>query len=258
MANPDFIHRAARAPDVNVIGNKAPLLIVTASLFACGGAADTLLAASMAGSPATSLPASPLARCLAYAPGTQFTMSDGTRWHIIAAPFQGQAAIGAAQMGDDERLVGAQFYTIDASDFQLLGDVVFASPDSHASATVYFPGYRIPVTLAQGASVQLRGMSTTYTFGLPGVAPEIRHVQQASAITFIGQENLQLGGQAFPAACKLKSEGDSVDDGLHWAQQVWIAQGYGVIQREDIDGEGKAIPGSRHELTQVISPRAPQ
>ena len=228
------------------------LLVMTASLFACGGAADAMRAGTLA-MPLTT----PLARCLAYAPGTQFAMSDGTRWHIIAAPFQGQPAFGAAQMREDDSLVGAQFYVSDALDFRLLGDVVFESPGSNASATAYFSGYRIPITLAQGASVQLRGMTTTYSFAAPGAEPEIIHAQQASTLTFLGLESLELGGHAFATTCKLKSEGDSGDDDLHWSQVVWIAQGYGVIQREDFDRDGNAVSGSRYQLTHIISARTP-
>ncbi len=202
---------------------------------------------------------SAFADCFSYVPGTRFDMSDGTKWLIVAEGFQGQAAFGAAQLREDGTRVGTQYYAIESGYFRLLGDSAEDLAGELRSTSAYFSDYRIPLRLSPGASVHFNGVSTTEnTRASSDDVVDITSSQQRSKITYLGQETLQLGGHTFTQACKLLSVGysvDSLDADEHrgWANVLWFASGYGVIQSEDIDEQGRAVPGSLHQLVKIIT-----
>lgn len=201
------------------------------------------------------------ADCFSYAPGIRFAMTNGTKWLIVEEAFQGQAAFGAAELRDDGTRVGTQYYAIESGQIRLLGDSATDIAGTTSSTSVYFNDYRIPLTLALGASVYFSGLSTTTNTPEPfDTAVDIHMTQQRSKITYLGQETLHLGGHTFTDVCKLESAGSSVDshdadNAVNWAQLLWVARGYGVIQSEDIDVQGRAVPGSRNQLMKIIAAR---
>lgn len=188
-------------------------------------------------------------------------MSDGTNWLIVKEVFQGQAAFGAAQLRDDGTRFGTQYYAIESSHIRLLGDSVTDIAGATLSTSVYFSDYRLPLTLTAGEFVHFSGFSTTTSTAEPvATAVDIQTTQQLSKMTYLGQETLRLGGQTFTNACRFQSVGSSVDvhdadNALSWSQVLWFAQGYGVIQSEDIDVQGLAVPGSRNQLVKIIAAR---
>jgi len=252
------------------------ILTISLALSACGGGSDDAPSAAVTPSQSNTITTAPeqsvdpapqetvlaaettLHDCFTLSPGAKFAFSNGYQWLIVEEPFQGQIASGSVELRKDGSRFGVRFSKIEGNDFRFLGHIDYSDRGVYSSTQMYYPSAVIPLTLKVGESYESGGVNTRLNAPRPhSPVPEITTERITSKITYLGREDLVLGGHKFADVCKFQSEFTSVgieqpSDKYSDRSHVWIAKGYGLIQWEDVDALGAALPNTRDQLTKIL------
>lgn len=186
-------------------------------------------------------------------------MSTGYTWQNVDEAFQGRPAIASVELRADGTRFGAQFLAVDAEFIHLLGSIDYTDSGKLDSTITNSASNQFPATMLPGDSFNFSGTNTQVSVPVPPqTTSETKTKVETTALTYLSQENLLLGGHTFTNACKLKVESTTVDannpnNNHHFISNVWWAKGYGQIQSEDLDAQGVLVPGSREQLTKIIT-----
>jgi hypothetical protein len=212
--------------------------LIALFLTACGGGnADTASASS------TSVPA--FGDCFVLTPGVKFLKSNGYKELNVQETFEGQTAFGRVELRSDDTRFGAYYQTISGGFVHILGINDYTQQGAFAGKQVYSSGDQFPLDMTPGQTVQVAYTITT-TSAQTGTTSTSNKTDQ---LTFVGFENLTLGGHAFSNVCKLKAAG--VVSGQ--TDMAWFAKEYGVIKSESQDAQGVTVPGSAVTLTSIVT-----
>lgn len=189
--------------------------------------------------------ATTLGDCFALTPGTEFVKSDGYKKLVVQETFEGQSTYGSVELRSDDTRFGASYQTISGGYIHLLGVNQYDQGGIYNGKNVYSSSNQIPVDMTSGQTIQLNYTDTsTSTFDNTTTT-----TNRSYQFTFVGLENLVLGGKLFSNVCKVKiSNGSSSQSSVKW-----FAKGFGMIRSETQDATGVTVPGSRVELTSIVA-----
>lgn len=184
-----------------------------------------------------------LGDCFTWTPGTKFNKSNFFKTLIVQEAFEGQTAIGAADLRFDDSRFSVMYQAISGGAIHLLGLNQYDSTGALKSKVVYSAGAQMPADMTPGQSVQMNYTTTLTTTATNAVTT----ANISSQYTFAGLENLTLGGRTFSNACKVKE----VENGQVYV--TWFAKGFGAIHSERQDATGATVSGSQIELTSIVA-----
>ncbi len=189
-----------------------------------------------------------LGECFKWTPGTKYSMSDGSKQLIVQEAFEGQTVTGWMELRANDTRFGGAYVAVDNTYVRLLGGVDYDDKGVLSSKEVFSADARFPVDMAAGQTVRLSYVETKTDLR---PAPATTTTTITGQITFVGVEALTLGGRTFTDVCKIRVE--SSEGGTTFRSMVWVAKGFGNIRTEQLDAQGAAVPGTREELTAIIS-----
>lgn len=219
-----------------------------AALAACGGGGDDTPPA--VDPPAETLP--DLSACFTVKPGLRYTMTDtdpearSLHGEYLVEMFDGkprQAQVDYFGTTGTMRFF-ALYWSVEPDGVRLWGDYDHTPEGVRTTKSVY-TGFLVPRTLAPTQTVTIHYTDNNY-FTNGNVVPE----EQQETWTFEGHETLALAGRTFANACRIKT---SIGDHPEYGSTVmWVAPGFGPIQYQSIDADGKV--DSLSKLDTVTEP----
>jgi hypothetical protein len=217
------------------------LTIVAAVVAACGGGGSS---EQKAQAPNTLTAGPKIGDCFIWTPGTKYTKTNGYANLIVQEQFDGRQAIGAVELRSNGTRFGAEYTAVGDTDVQVLGVIDYDNNGAFNYQRVY-SGFTFPINLAPGQKVQ-RTVTVTETRATP---PSPAPTTQNEEWTFVGFENLTLGGRRFTDVCKVSSPSGSAGK----TYVAWFAKGFGNIKYETLDAQGALVPGDGAELEKIVS-----
>ena len=206
-----------------------------ATLAACGGGGDDCPPA--VDPPIETLP--DVGDCFTVKPGLRYTISDPDKTFVAKSALYTQEKFDGAvrpvqiEYFDVEGTSRAakHYFSIEADGVHFWGDYDYTPEGVQATKSVY-TGFLVPKTLAPGQTVSIPYTDNNY-FTNGGFLAEA----QQETWTFEGHETLTLAGRTFTNTCRIKIRYD--DQPILGTTIVWAAPGYGPIQYQLFDSEGK-------------------
>ncbi|MET3132040.1 hypothetical protein AAKU55_002310 [Oxalobacteraceae bacterium GrIS 1.11] len=235
-----------------------------ALLTACGGGSGPAPAATVASAaaapasatatPASAVPALPVSDsqtpaaskfsdCEQLTPGTKYTTSDGYSHVIGVEAFEGANVPADVEFHPNGSRDSVYYRTIDANFIHFLGNIQYTGTGVAVEHEAYSSGAQIPVDMKPG---QVLKFSYTKVMTQPSAAPLTTNV--TTTFTFVGFEDLTLGGHLFANTCKIMQTDEK---GL--TEVFWMAKGYGPIREDSFDAQGVPVPNRQVALTAITS-----
>ena len=190
-------------------------------------------------------PTASVAACFELKPGIKFLKSNDFKQLNTQETFEGVNAFAGVELRSDDTRSGARYQTISGGFVHLLGLYDYTQQGVLAGKAVYSSSAQIPLDFAPGQTVPLN-YTVTSTSNAVG-STSTKNVN--SSLTFVGFENLKLGGRVFANTCKIKLLESVAGD----AEVIWFAQGFGFIASETQNAQGATVTGSRVELVTVLA-----
>jgi hypothetical protein len=243
---------------LNRFAKHLPLLLISSVLLAsCGGGSSgastvatgtetTSNSNSNSDTSTNTTTATTLGDCYALTPGVKFVRTDGSKKQVVQETFEGQLAYSAVELRANDTRFGALYQTISGGYVHLLGIGQYDGSGNPSGKDVYSSQAQFSVGTPVGQTVNL-----SYTNTKTRTAPtnSVTTANETLQFTFVGLETLTLGGRTFTDTCKLSTP-DSV---AGRTQLLWVAKGFGTIRQETQDAQGAIVPGTRNELTSIVS-----
>ncbi|MDB5773686.1 MAG: hypothetical protein JWM42_4060 [Burkholderia sp.] len=207
------------------------LALVSSVLAACGGGG---------GASPTPLSGPKFGDCFIGTPGTRYTKTNGYSTLIVQEPFNGRAEVGEIELRSDGKRDFATYVAVGSTEVDIRG-FIFYDASGEVSSTEVTAGYNAPVNLAPGQKIQ-RVVTVTKSTPTQTNPPTTRNEE----LTFIGFENLTLGGRTFTDVCKFVmtgSGGEKVEN--------WFAKGFGNIKWVTVNASGTPIVSA--ELQTILA-----
>lgn len=227
----------------NTLFKLTAILATVSALGACGGGGGDSTSGTVT---TTSSPTAAFSDCFVLTPGTKFVLNDGYKMLVVQESFNGQMAYGYRELRSDDSTFGTTYMAKDDSYITILGNL-----DDSGSTNVY-TGYRFPASMSAGQTANITYSEVdTVIFPPPSPSPQtFTYNNQAASFTFVGFEDLMLGGKTFTNACKLSSpyHADATK-----TDYTWFAKGFGWIRGVVLDAQGNEVPGTRRELTSIVT-----
>jgi hypothetical protein len=177
-------------------------------------------------------------------PGTKYTKTNGYTNLIVQEQFNGRQALGEIELRSDGTRFGAEYIEVDNTDVQILGRIDYDGTGAFNYQRVY-AGFTFPINMAPGQTIQRTVTVTETSATPPSPAPTTENEQW----TFVGFENMTLGGRTFTNVCKLSSPSSTAGQ----KYVAWFAKGFGNIKYQTLDANGAVVPGDNVELQTIIS-----
>jgi hypothetical protein len=213
-------------------------------LAACGGGGGDSTTSGTLVTTVTPTPA--FSDCFVLTPGTKFVLNDGYKMLVVQEPFNGQTAYGYRELRPNDSTFGTTYMAKDDSYITLLGNL-----DDSGSTNVY-TGYRFPANMSAGQTANITYSEVDTVISPPPTpSPQtFTYNNQTASLTFVGFEDLTLGGKTFAHTCKISSPyyADATK-----TDYSWFAKGFGWIRRIVLDAQGNAVPSTLRELTSVVA-----
>jgi hypothetical protein len=231
-----------------ILSIKLPAILVsTAFIASCGGGGTS---SGQEGTPATNpstvTAAATFGDCFIWTPGVKYTRTDGSKILLVQEQFEGQTAISNMELRADDTRFGGAYLTVDNAHVQILGVNQYDSNGVFDGKDVNSSGNRLPVNMTPGQTVQL-----DYTQTSTSLTPtsSTTTTTETDRLTFVGFENLTLGGRTFANVCRIKSPNPNGTE----TSVTWAANGFGFIRSETQDAQGATVPGTRNELATIVT-----
>lgn len=229
------------------IASVPPIIGLCLALAACGGSDDS---PSTASHPPEAPP--DLGACFTVRPGLRYTMTStdpearSLHGEYLVEPFDGtprQAQVDYFGTTGDKRF-SALYWSVEADGLRFWGDYDH-TPEGVPTTKSVYTGYLVPKTLAPTQTVTVHYTDNNH-FTNGNVVPEA----QQETWTFEGHETLTLAGRTFSNACRIRNS--DPDHPEYGSYLVWAAPGFGPIQFQDFDADGKA--GALSKVETLVEP----
>lgn len=188
-----------------------------------------------------------VADCFQLTPGVKYSLSNGIHVEIELGQFEGQTAYKSKDTEPGTSFLRESFAVVTASYIEELGGNIYDANGVQKGKYV-FSGERIPFSVIPGQSIIVAGTNTTTYFN----PPETNYASGKLKKTFLGFEDVTLGGRLFKDTCKFKTEpGEPLAaNEIANPSTDWYAKGFGSI-RFDYLNEDQVT--ERTELVTVIA-----
>jgi hypothetical protein len=217
-----------------------------ALLAACGGGDDCPPAVDP---PTDTLP--DLSDCFTVKPGLRYTMTDtdpearSLHGEYLVETFDGtprQAQVDYFGTTGGKRFL-ALYWSVEPDGLRFWGDYDHTPEGVQTTKSVY-TGFLVPRALAPTQTVTIHFTDNNY-FTNGHFLPE----EQQETWTFEGHETLALAGRTFTNACRIRTSiGDHPEYG---STTMWVAPGFGPIQYQSFDADGKVDSLSKLDTVTV-------
>lgn len=188
-----------------------------------------------------------VADCFQLTPGVKYILSNGIHVEIELGQFEGQTAYKTKDTKPGTSFLRESFDVLTASYIGALGGNIYDANGVQKGKYV-FSGERIPFSIVPGQSIIVDGTTTTTYFN----PPETKFASGKLKKTFLGFEDVTLGGRLFKDTCKFRTESGEplAANEIASPSTDWYAKGFGAI-RFDYLNEDQVT--ERTELVTVIA-----
>jgi hypothetical protein len=211
-------------------------------LAACGGGGSSDPAPVTA--PATVAAVASFGACFELTPGVKFIQSNGFKKLVVQEVFEGSSAFGRADLRSDDTRMYVNYQAISGGFVHMLGVNEYDDKGVSDGKQVFSSSDQISVDLAAGQTAQLNYTETRTSNYAPTST-----TSRTESVTFVGFENLTLGGRVFADTCKFTAPASVAGQ----TNVTWLAKGFGAIRSEKQDAQRVLVAGSRIELTTIVS-----
>jgi hypothetical protein len=183
--------------------------------------------------------------CYRLTTGNKYELSDGTTHTIVSNTFDGKKKLKGDATYKDDELVSTAYRTVTKEYVEFAGRVT-------PTEKVTYTGYKIPATMKPGdtSDVEYKSDTIVNRDGSEPKKPVTKTFNEK--VTFVGVEDLTLGGKLFTGVCKIQIA--SPKGAYSFA---WIAEGFGKIKLEKYDASGNELVKARSELSKLIKDNSP-